>query len=299
MFFTSAPPYSTEPLLAYSSSYRISPTNLVSCVRLWNLVRAQVAELPLEFLCTGLAFSPDGRLLITSTPSETKVWDVHSGKARAVCPGGSHQGIGTPFSITPDFHLLAQAGDERATAGVRTFTRTGTVERNDPRRHRRGRGAKRRRQNAGDERRRRGRALDLVERGDGRSHRALDRVSQRGNGAVVLVGGENLGVRQCGSDNRGMERLQPVEVPAPRLLFGHELEVWRVACLPDGKTLISGGKDGAVKFWDLQASLRHRNPIQLAASLAWAAAKALTKVRCRSIAPSPLAGVSRMSGTAS
>src|SRR5207248_418566 len=36
----------------------------------------------------------------------------------------------------------------------------------------------------------------------------------------------------------------PSRVPSPRILRGHRNEVWRVALLPDRKTLLSGCKDG-------------------------------------------------------
>lgn len=45
----------------------------------------------------------------------------------------------------------------------------------------------------------------------------------------------------------------------PRLI-GHSLEVWRLALMPDGKTLISGGKDGAVRLWDLTRLPQARGP---------------------------------------
>jgi WD40 repeat protein len=36
-------------------------------------------------------------------------------------------------------------------------------------------------------------------------------------------------------------------------LRGHSLEVWRLALLPDGKTLVSGSGDGEILVWDLRA----------------------------------------------
>ena len=41
------------------------------------------------------------------------------------------------------------------------------------------------------------------------------------------------------------------------VLRGHRLEVWRLALLPDNKTLVSGGKDGTVCFWDTSVSHSH------------------------------------------
>ena len=50
---------------------------MVTRIRILNVAtREQVAELPHEFLCTGLAFSPDGARLVTSTPNFLTLWDV-------------------------------------------------------------------------------------------------------------------------------------------------------------------------------------------------------------------------------
>ena len=43
------------------------------------------------------------------------------------------------------------------------------------------------------------------------------------------------------------------------VLHGHRQEVWRLAFLPDHKTLISGAKDGTVCFWDT-SYIRPRQP---------------------------------------
>ena len=39
---------------------------------------------------------------------------------------------------------------------------------------------------------------------------------------------------------------------------GHRLEVWRLALLPDDKTLVSGSKDGEVCFWDTSVAHPHQ-----------------------------------------
>jgi len=54
------------------------------------------------------------------------------------------------------------------------------------------------------------------------------------------------------------------------ILRGHTLEVYRLALMPDGKTLVSGSKDGEVSFWD--ASVPHNRPTRIdlpGSFLAW------------------------------
>ena len=45
------------------------------------------------------------------------------------------------------------------------------------------------------------------------------------------------------------------------VLRGHRLEVWRLALLPDDKTLVSGAKDGTVCFWDTSVTHPHQSRI--------------------------------------
>jgi WD40 repeat protein len=44
------------------------------------------------------------------------------------------------------------------------------------------------------------------------------------------------------------------ELKQSRLFLGHRDEVWRVSFLPDGETLVSGGKGGSVRLWKLTAT---------------------------------------------
>jgi WD40 repeat protein len=60
------------------------------------------------------------------------------------------------------------------------------------------------------------------------------------------------------------------DVPAPRVLRGHKLEVWRLALLPDNRTLISACKDGSVYFWDTAVNDRAPPVMEIRATLsAW------------------------------
>src|SRR5947209_19534663 len=55
---------------------------------------------------------------------------------------------------------------------------------------------------------------------------------------------------QAGGDRPGKE-LQRV----PNVKFGtHSDEVWAVAFSPDGKFLVTGGKDGVISIWDAPTS---------------------------------------------
>jgi WD40 repeat protein len=51
------------------------------------------------------------------------------------------------------------------------------------------------------------------------------------------------------------------------VLRGHRLEVWRLALLPDDKTLVSGCKDGTVCLWDTTVTQRHRPRITVPAKV--------------------------------
>jgi WD40 repeat protein len=52
------------------------------------------------------------------------------------------------------------------------------------------------------------------------------------------------------------------------VLRGHRLEVWRLALLPDGKTLVSGAKDGTVCLWDTSVMHPHQPRITVPAKVA-------------------------------
>ncbi len=256
----------TEPLLAYGSSSGFPPTNFVSRVRIWNLkTQRRVAELPLEFLCTGLAFSPDGAQLVTSTLNFLTLWDARTGAKLKAYPFGSQHSIGTPVSVTPDFRLVAQS---YSTGRVRVFDLAEGRERWNT--------------NAatamieavalsGD-----GRLLATADASDQSVIRIWDALDGR---AIASFAPSPGGVMQLlfGPDHRTLisahtdqtirvwDSSNPNSVPPPRILIGHPLEVWRLAVMPDGKTLVSGGKDGSVRFWDLTRPSRQRGSVALAA----------------------------------
>jgi WD40 repeat protein/predicted Ser/Thr protein kinase len=257
----------TEPLLAYGSASGATNEqgpHMVCRLRVWNYqTRQHVAEFALDFLCSGLAFSPKGDRLLTSTLNSLTLWDVRTREKLKTYPLGSHQGIGTPFSITPDFRLVAQAfgrGRVRVfdlTTGTTLWqTNASTVQveavalSSD--------GELLATADAGDKA-----VLQIWSARDGR---LISRLEQSAAGAIqLLFTPDNRALISANTDQTirvwDVSNLQ--NVPPPRLLIGHTLEVWRLALLPDGKTLISGGKDGSVRFWDLTHSPRRRGGIAL------------------------------------
>ena len=253
----------TEPLLAYGSSSGFPPTNMVSRVRLWNLnTHRQVAELPLEFLCSGLAFSPDGRRLATSTINFLTLWDVRTGTKLRAYPFGSHAGSAVSFSVTPDFRLAAQASDNLQVrvvdlAAGKELWKTNTSA------------------NASVALSVNGRWLATAEAGeqsviricdalDGRSIIQFD--SYPGGVIQLLFGPDDRTLISANTDQtiRIWDLSDLSSVPPPRTLIGHQLEVRGLALMPDGRTLASGGKDGSVRFWDLTRAPRQRGAIVLA-----------------------------------
>ena len=73
-----------EPLLAFGVTINYGTPNQRSSVRLWDgKTRQIVAELPLSGECAGLAFSGDGRTLVTAAagdPGQITLWSVRDGK---------------------------------------------------------------------------------------------------------------------------------------------------------------------------------------------------------------------------
>ena len=105
----------TEPLLAYTSSTSSSSGQERSNLRLWNAATRQiVAELPLDGDCLGLAFSKDGRTLVTSTYGTTgaegqmTLWRMPDGAKLASYPADqSSIRPGTGFAASPDARFAA------------------------------------------------------------------------------------------------------------------------------------------------------------------------------------------------
>jgi WD40 repeat protein len=81
-------------------------------VKVWEVATGRrVLTLEGEDLCYGVAFSPDGRRLASSSKGAVLVWDTQSGKAVLTCRGHDKWVRGVAFS--PDGARLASAGQDR------------------------------------------------------------------------------------------------------------------------------------------------------------------------------------------
>lgn len=71
--------------------------------------------------------------------------------------------------------------------------------------------------------------------------------------AVFLPGGKFMAL----ADGRGKIHIWNVETEQVKaVLIGHRRAVNSLVVLPDGKTLISAGRDGSIKFWDVAQIIR-------------------------------------------
>jgi WD40 repeat protein len=79
---------------------------------------------------TNVAFSPDGRTLVTSTPEECRFWDVPSWKSRQAFPREEAGGIPGNIAFAPDGNLLALTLSRRLVILVNPVTgrRLATLE---------------------------------------------------------------------------------------------------------------------------------------------------------------------------
>jgi WD40 repeat protein/serine/threonine protein kinase len=242
----------TGPLLAFSSETLPDEGAVRNTLHLWNAAtREMVADLPLDHLCEGLAFSQDGKTLVTSTgrrDGHITLWRVSDGTKIASFAAQQATYIYFPsFAVTSDLGLAAYAmpqgrirvvdlrdGKELWTAVAaknliiamafspdgKTLASAAGFSESD---------------------------IRLWDVATGKEIGELEGHGSFVSSLLFWPDGKKLA---SASGDQTIRIWDVVNRKCLDVLRGHRLEVWRLALLPDGKTLVSGCKDGTVCFWD-------------------------------------------------
>ena len=267
----------TEPLLAFTSSALSASGEARVTLRLWNAAtRQMIGEFPLNSECMGLAFSKDGRTLVTSTSSfgtegRITLWRIPEGTKVASYPSEQLDMFpGTSFAATPDLSLAAYGlqsgkggfasqivtrlcvidlrnGKELWTAAASKEYVTALAFSPD------------------------GKTLASaagftesdIRLWDVASGKEIGRLEGHGSWVSSLVFWPDGKKLASSSADQTIRIWDVASQKCLDVLRGHRLEVWRLALLPDHNTLVSGCKDGAVCFWDASLSHSHETRITL------------------------------------
>jgi WD40 repeat protein len=226
-------------------------------LRLWNTATRQIViEFPLEQPCPGLAFSQDGRTLVTSTSGPggrgtTTLLRIPDGAKTASYPSSqSGQNTSTDFLVSPDLSLAAsglpggrvcltdlRSGKELWNASAAKEFVTALALSPDQKTLATAAGF-----SESDIR-----LWDVV---TGKETGRLEGHSGWVGALVFWPDGKRLA---SSSADQTIRIWDLGTRTCMDILRGHRNEVWRLVLLPDQRTLISGSKDGAVCVWDTSA----------------------------------------------
>ena len=248
----------TEPLLAFAATDSSGPAAGRPTLHLWNTATRQaVTDVPLEDArCEALAFSKDGRTLLTATAlarqgGHMALWRPDDGTKIAGFPTDSSSSLpATAFAVTPDFSLAAytfgppspghirvldmHSGHEIWSAAAADVFVTALAFSPDGKTLASGAGFTEK-------------DIRLWDVATGKEIGRLEGHQIWISSLVFSRDGTQL------ISSSADQTIRVWDIASRRclnVLHGHRQEVWRLACLPDGKTLVSGGKDGTVCFWD-------------------------------------------------
>jgi serine/threonine protein kinase/WD40 repeat protein len=250
-----------QPLMAFTSSGYSASGQELDTLHFWNSTTRQImAEFPLGAKCAGLAFSGDGKMLVTSTGKEITLWRVPEGTRLASYPSWQLAEVDPTdgFAATSDLSLAAygdnsgwvhvvdlRSGKELWSANASTLLVTALAFSPD------------------------GRTLASAGGFDESDIRlwnvATGSEIGRLEGHQTWVGSlvfwpDGKKMASCSAD----QTIRTWDVASRKcldVLRGHRLDVWRLALLPDNKTLVSGSKDGTVCFWDTSVTHSHQPSI--------------------------------------
>ncbi len=233
-----------------------SSSSYVGEIQIYDTASGQsVRVIHEDMICCSLAFSPDGKHLVSAARGGVRIWETTSDAPVEVING--HEGWVSKFAFNHEGTLLATAGPE-GTIKIwdfpsRTLLRTIALEE----------GAI---------------AYDLKFSPDGKTLAAANFMTLQGAGRIdawevstgnlLFLLGEELGMvvstldfsptgRQLAagySDNNArvwdISEMQPQAQPA-FVLRGHSDSVWSLAYSPDGTRLATAGLDHVAKLWDM------------------------------------------------
>jgi len=247
----------TESLMAFTSLNLPASGKQEASLRLWNTATRQtVAQIPMDGLCAGLAFSQDGRTLVTSTGSGIILWRVPEATKLASYPSEQFADFDAAplagFAATPDLGLVAYGTGSGQVCvmdlhdGKRLWTAPAS----------------------------RDKVSALALSPDGKTLASAAGYAESDIRLWDTVAGKEIGrleghkswvgslvfwpdgkkLASCSAD----QTIRIGDIASRKclgVLRGARLEVWRLALLPDHETLVSGSKDGTVCVWD--ASVTH------------------------------------------
>ena len=245
----------TRPLLAFTSYDPAAPAEHQFSLHLWDTAaRRMLMDLPLEHACVGLAFSQDGRSLVTSEGGgPITLWRTPEAIKLASYPSQqSDRANENAFAATPGLDLAAYGtvGQQIHVLDLRNGSEVWTT-------------------NAG---KRPIAALALSPDAstlasaagiDESEVRLWSIAARREIGPLeahrdkvfsLLFLPDSQRLVSAGTD--GIIRLWDIHTrKCLDELRGHAGPVWRLSLLPDGRTLLSGAKNGTVCLWD--TSVKH------------------------------------------